>query len=513
MTDCGCGGKCGGTVRAATEDVFDNPGEAMKRAKELGCDTVHTHKHDDKTLFMPCSSMNEYQEKMKEKEAYVKEEDMEAMKKEKEEEMYSQSYMEDDEEDEESKTAYRRRMRFEEEEEDEKTASYHNDSCPPGKEMKNGECVRVAVTCELDIDDVSVIVEASSGISVIRMSGVAFTSGYNKNNWQITPAGAKELKDKMIGADITLNHPATKAGRFTRNMTGGIDEAVVGIVTDAKYEEDEEKEAGYKVRFTGEVYREELFAALESGLWLRAGYGVSIGGTGVPIATEEDEKGRTKMTFESDFDFDHLAIVHKPAYREAKIESAERITKEIEASAGTSSLIYRNGDSQKQHNLKEITKMSEEEMTIAASEDESLALKEALVLAEAKIAAFEKAEAEAAEASRLELVNKASEIGLSGVEDFSTEMLERVIASWEASRPAPKELSPATPAAQEAVIEASETPQESVVANYLNGELVESSEKLYEKAWNAWAAAWNGNLSSVDKELKAPTYQEAKEMI
>ena len=157
--------------------------------------------------------------------------------------------------------------------------------------------------------------------------------------------------------------------------------------------------------------------------------------------------------------------------------------------------------------------MSEEEMTIAASEDESLALKEALVLAEAKIAAFEKAEAEAAEASRLELVAKASEIGLSGVEDFSTEMLERVIASWEASRPAPKELAPATPAAQEAVVEASEAPQESVVANYLNGELIESNEGIYEKAWNAWASAWNGNLASIDKELKAPTYKEAKEMI
>jgi hypothetical protein len=260
----------------------------MKRAKELGCDTVHTHRHNGETLFMPCSGMKEYEEKTQEKEAYIKEEDMEAMKEEKEEEMYSK--YDDDE--------------------DEKTASYH-DSCPAGEEMVGGKCVRVAVTCELALDDVSVIVEASSGMSVVRMSGVAFTSGYNKNNWQITKAGAKELKDKMIGADITLNHPATKAGRFTRNMTGGIDEAVVGIITEAKYEDEED---GYKVRFTGEVYREELFAALESGLWLRAGYGVSIGGTGIPIATEEDEKGRMKMTFESDFDFDHLAIVHKPAY-------------------------------------------------------------------------------------------------------------------------------------------------------------------------------------------------------
>jgi len=356
---------------------------------------------------------------------------------------------------------------------------------------------------------VSVIVEASTGMSVIRMSGVAFTSGYNKNGWQITKAGAKEMKDKMIGADITLNHPHTKGGRFTRNMTGGVDEAVVGIVTEAKYEEEED---GYKVRFTGEVYREELFSALESGLWLRAGYGVSIGGTGIPIATEEDEKGRMKMTFESDFDFDHLAIVHKPAYADAKIESAERVDLEIEASAETSPLIYRKGDRTNQPTM-EIQTMSEEELTISASEDESLALKEALVLAEAKIAAFEKAETEAKEESRLSLVSKATEMGLAGVDEFSSEMLERVIASWEASRPAPKEMIPATPAAQEAVVEATEAPKVEVVANYLNGELVESEKSTYGLAWNAWASAWNGNLSSIDKELRAPMFDEIKEMI
>ena len=396
-----------------------------------------------------------------------------------------------------------------EEEEESKKASC-DDECPPGFEAIAGECV--AVTCELALDDVSVIVEASTGMSVIRMSGVAFTSGYNKNGWQITKAGAKELKDKMIGADITLNHPHTKGGRFTRNMTGGIDEAVVGIITEAKYEDEEE---GYKVRFTGEVYREELFSALESGLWLRAGYGVSIGGTGIPIATEEDEKGRMKMTFESDFEFDHLAIVHKPAYQEAKIESAERVQLEIEASAETSPLIYRKGDSKNQHNPKEIQTMSEEELTISASEDESLALKEALVLAEAKIAAFEKAESEAKEASRLELVSKATDMGLSGVDEFSSEMLERVIASWQASRPAPKEMIPATPAAQEAVVEATEAPKKEVVANFLNGERIESDKEIYGLAWNAWASAWNGNLSTVDRSngLAAPMFDDIKEMI
>ena len=475
MTDdcgCGCAGDCDDTVKAAQEDVFKTPQEAMKRARELGCDTVHTHRHEGETLFMPCSGMKQYKEKTQEKEASFEPEDLEGM--------------------------------YEDEEESKKASC--DDECPPGFAEIAGECV--AVTCELNIDDVSVIVEASTGMSVIRMSGVAFTSGYNKNGWQITKAGAKEMKDKMIGADITLNHPHTKGGRFTRNMTGGVDEAVVGIVTEAKYEEEED---GYKVRFTGEVYREELFSALESGLWLRAGYGVSIGGTGIPIATEEDEKGRMKMTFESDFNFDHLAIVHKPAYTDAKIESAERIDLEIEASAETSPLIYRKGDRTNQP-TRETPNMSEEEITIQASE-ESLALKEALVLAEAKIAAFEKAETEAKEASRIELVSKATEMGLAGVDEFSSEMLERVIASWEASRPAPKEMIPATPAAQEAVVEATEAPKVEVVANYLNGELVESEKSTYGLAWNAWAAAWNGNLSSIDKELRAPMFDEIKEMI
>ena len=117
----------------------------------------------------------------------------------------------------------------------------------------------------------------------------------------------------MIGADITLNHPATKAGHFARNMTGGVDEAVVGIVTDAKYEDEEDDK--YRFVLQAKSIVKNCFQALESGLWLRAGYGVSIGGTGIPIATEEDEKGRMKMTFESDFDFDHLTIVHKPLPR------------------------------------------------------------------------------------------------------------------------------------------------------------------------------------------------------
>jgi len=78
--DCDCGGDCADPMQAAQQDVFKTPQEAMKRARELGCDTVHTHRHEGETLFSPCSGMKEYEEKTEEKEAYVKEEDMEAMK-------------------------------------------------------------------------------------------------------------------------------------------------------------------------------------------------------------------------------------------------------------------------------------------------------------------------------------------------------------------------------------------------------------------------------------------------
>ena len=166
--------------KPAQADVFKTPQEAMKRARELGCDTVHTHRHEGETLFMPCSGMKQYEEKTQEKKPTSKEEDIEGMY---------------------------------DEEEEEKTASC-DDACPPGFAEIAGECV--AVTCELALDDVSVIVEASTGMSVIRMSGVVgLYSGYNKNGWQITKTGAKELKDKMIGgADITLNHPHTKGWSF-----------------------------------------------------------------------------------------------------------------------------------------------------------------------------------------------------------------------------------------------------------------------------------------------------------
>jgi HK97 family phage prohead protease len=48
------------------KDIFDNPGEAMNRAKELSCaDGVHTQEMDGQTVFMPCNTHAEYEEAMK----------------------------------------------------------------------------------------------------------------------------------------------------------------------------------------------------------------------------------------------------------------------------------------------------------------------------------------------------------------------------------------------------------------------------------------------------------------
>jgi|GEM_PF-1507088 len=51
------------------KDVFDNPGEAMKRAKELGLDGIHDHpskKEDGKTVFMPGKTHDAYEKALRE---------------------------------------------------------------------------------------------------------------------------------------------------------------------------------------------------------------------------------------------------------------------------------------------------------------------------------------------------------------------------------------------------------------------------------------------------------------
>ena len=52
------------------ELVFDNPGEAMKKAKEMGFDKVHNHKQNGKDVFMPGPSHEALMKKVKETKAY-----------------------------------------------------------------------------------------------------------------------------------------------------------------------------------------------------------------------------------------------------------------------------------------------------------------------------------------------------------------------------------------------------------------------------------------------------------
>ena len=378
--------------------------------------------------------------------------------------------------------------------EEEKKASC-DDECGIGEELINGECVRVAVTLDLEVEEIDTVLEASTGKTVMRIKGIAFTDGINKNSWGIRPALAKRLADEMVGADVTLNHPKAEMGRFRRNMDGGVDEATVGEVTNASYHE---RDGGYIVKYVAEVYRSELFSALESGLWLRPEYGVSIGGTGVPseVVEAEIEGQRPTMWFADDFNFDHLAIVHKPAYSEANIEVVEKVeASEIFKYHTNSSTIQ-----------PKVANMSDElNQTIEIQVNEIEALKADLVLQEARISEFMAAEKARAEEARLGLVSKASELGLAGHDEFSVETLEKVIASWEASRPAPVaepvvEMEAATPAASAPI--ASEEASEPVVANFLNGKKVESPVSLYARAYNSWVVAYNQAYSGVHSAKK-----------
>ena len=449
-TDEPCCGSCAEHAEAKMirKDVFDNPGQAAGRAKEIGCEGIHSHKEGDDTVFMPCESHEEYTKKTG----------------------------------------------------GEKVAS---SPCGEGEELIGGECVRVAVTMEMEIDEVTTRVEAATGKTYIRISGVAFHEGVNKNGWGVRPALAKRLAEKeMVGADVTLNHPKAEMGRFKRNMDGGVDEAVVGTVVSASYHKDDEDENRYKVRYAAEIVREELFASLESGLWLKPGYGVSIGGTGIPseVMEADEQYPRGQMWFADEFDFDHLAIVHKPAYRDANIEKVERVE------ANEASLKYRAAGST--HQTEQVSTMTDTETPIETTASELEALRAELVLREARIAEFEAADAARAEEGRLALVTRASELGLKGHEEFTTETLTTMIASWEAAHPepAPVEMTPAAPAAEEPVA-ASEEAAEPVVASYFNGKMMEVPESLYARCYNSWARAYN-NVFAGQENTKALLFEE-----
>tara|TARA_R110001592_G_scaffold64975_1_gene199645 strand:- start:8 stop:1906 length:1899 start_codon:yes stop_codon:yes gene_type:complete len=381
-------------------------------------------------------------------------------------------------------------------------------TCPIGEELVAGICKPVNVTMEISVDTISAKVEATTGQSIIEIKGIAFHEGYNKNNWALTRRGAEAAVEQMFGADLTLNHPKAKDVGFGRNTDGGVNEANVGVVISASIHDDLEQDK-YEVRYVAHVVRAELFEALESGLWLKPEYGVSIGGYGMPIKADEDG-----MIFDTDFTFDHLAIVHKPAYNRANIEEVKRIDNEIEVASTNETFIAHSLSGMNQPKVNPMTEEPQEE-TILASEHESIQAE--LVLARAEIEQFKANEAAKVEEVRAGLVLKASELGLKGHEDLSESTLTSLIASWESSRPVVEEkvLSPATPASEEVIASEEIKADTPVVASYLNGKMVETPEKLYAQAWNAWASTWNGTLSGhemSDSRSRAPKYSELKEM-
>ena len=69
--DCGCGTGCGCEESEAKatpkEYIFNNPGEAMKKAKELGLKGIHKHGEGDDTVFMPGPSHKALMDKLESK--------------------------------------------------------------------------------------------------------------------------------------------------------------------------------------------------------------------------------------------------------------------------------------------------------------------------------------------------------------------------------------------------------------------------------------------------------------
>ena len=205
-----------------------------------------------------------------------------------------------------------------------------------------------------------------------------------------------------------------------------------------------------------------------------------------------------------------MAIVHRPAYPRANIESVKRIDNPTELQATFISHSHSEGNNEAEL----VSAMTEENIQTENFEAEIESLKADLVLASSRVAEFEAAEHARVEEERIALVETASELGMSGHDDLKADTIRSLIASWEVAHPEPTpvimESVESEPVADSAVASVKPT---AVVANYLNGKMVESDEDIYGKAYNAWARAWNGTLDRTENEMRAKSYSEIKEMI
>ena len=367
----------------------------------------------------------------------------------------------------------------------------------------------ILVSIPITLESAEAILEADTGKAIIRITGIAFHEGVNKNGWGISHEGAQVISEQMLDLDLTLNHPSVEGGRFTRNMTGGIDEAVIGVVTEAEVIDLPSGE--WTVRFSADVHRPELFDALESGLWLREEYGVSIGGTGIPDKIVENADGSVETWFGEHFEIDHLAIVHLPAYPDANIHSVERVELELSATFNNDSdngLVIREAKTM----TEEITEEIIEDEPQPDYEAEIASLREQIETQTGEIDSFRAAEEAKAESERMALVEQANEIGLKGHEELSSDVIANLIESWQASQP----VAEMKPVESGFTAEPVSIPEASVpmVANWLNKQMIETPEPLYARAYNSWAKAWNGTLTASEKHsgFRALTYEETKEM-
>jgi hypothetical protein len=379
--------------------------------------------------------------------------------------------------------------------------------CGYGEKMIDGECRKVAVSLDLDIDDIKAVVIAETGDTIIEISGIAFHEGMNKNKWSLTPEGAMSVVRQMKDSDLTLLHPKaneTGAG-FSRNTDGGLEEANVGYIVGASFFTTED---GYEVRYVAHVTRQEMFGSFDDGLWMQEGYGVSIGGSGVPVDASENG-----LVFGEDFTFDHLALVKKPAYERANVERAVRKKKEEVLPIASEESQTFIGHSIADDNQPTVKSMTEEENTEINYEAQIEAIQAELVLANSRVAEFEAEVAARAEEERMSLVNKASELGMSGHDELSTPTLETLIASWEEAHPVPTPVEMTPVVSMEKTVEDVKASDDSPkVENYLNGKVVANDEAIYAKAWNAWASAWNQTLAVDESRMKAHRYDKLKEM-
>lgn len=373
------------------------------------------------------------------------------------------------------------------------------------QELPNCREKSISVATKLTVDHTKMFVNATTGETVILITGTAFHSGANKNNWELGAEAGMSVADQLKGADLTLNHPKANGAGFSRNMDGGVDEATVGIVTKAEFLLTEEKGAGWVVEYEAEVHRKELFEALESGLWLRPEYGVSIGGYGIP--TEYNEETGYAM-FASEFTLDHLAIVHRPAYPNATIDTATVVNVQKRAEPKESIATLKYGAAQVQAN--EESNMTDDVIESNDMKNELEALQAELILSRATVEQFQAKEAEVAESQRASLVEEATALGLSGHEALSSDVITNLIASWNASNPPAevKEMKPVE-AASEAIVEASApavSGETVFVANYFNGSHLKTAESIYARAFNSWASAYNRGLGISDD--KATRYED-----